>query len=74
MPNPFNPMSNIYQSMMNASNPMQLFSQLAMQNPRLQPILNALNGGANPQQLFYSMCQQRGVDPQAFLKSITNRR
>lgn len=60
--------------MMNASNPMQLFSQLAMQNPRLQPILNALNGGANPQQLFYSMCQQRGVDPQAFLKSITNRR
>ena len=62
---------NAYRMLTQASNPMQVFTQMAQQNPRLQPILNALNQGANPQQLFMSMCQQRGINPQQFLKNIT---
>ena len=80
MSNPFNAlnpaMSNIrnaYQMLTNAQNPMQVFQQIAGNNPQLQPILNALRGGMNPQQLFMNMCQQRGINPQEFLKNITGR-
>ena len=84
MNNPFNvnnPLNNFnmgnlqsaYQTLMNSRNPVQAFSQIAMNNPQMQPILQALNQGANPQQLFYSMCQQRGINPQQFINSITNK-
>ena len=85
MPNPFaqlNPinsysgnMGNIrsmYQAIAESKNPMQAFSRIAAQNPAMQPILNALRNGANPQQLFNSLCQQRGINPQEFLASIRN--
>ena len=85
MPNPFaqmNPinaysgnMGNIrsaYQAIAGSSNPMQAFSKIASQNPAMQPILNALRNGADPQRLFNTLCQQRGINPQEFLRSITN--
>lgn len=82
MSNPFNslnPMNNYdmgsiqgaYKMLTQASNPMQVFAQMAQQNPRLQPIMNMLNQGANPQQLFMNMCRQRGINPQQFLRNIT---
>ena len=79
--NPANPMNtnnmasirNAYQMLMNAQNPMQLFQQMAASNPQLQPIVNMLRGGMNPQQIFMNMCQQRGINPQEFLKNITGR-
>ena len=63
---------NIYQTMMNSRNPMQMFQQMARNNPNLQPIVNMLNGGANPQQIFNSLCQQRGINPQEFLKQLNS--
>lgn len=85
MSNPFNtlnPMNNYdmgsiqnaYRALTTSNNPMQVFQQMAMNNPRLQPVLNMLNQGANPQQLFVNMCQQRGIDPNAFIRNITGRR
>lgn len=82
MANPFNtlnPMNNYdmgsiqnaYKALTTAKNPMQVFQQMAMNNPRLQPVLSMLNQGANPQQLFMNMCQQRGINPQQFLRNIT---
>ena len=62
---------NIYQMMMGARNPMQMFQQYAQNNPALQPALNMLNSGMNPQQVFNTMCQQRGINPQEFLRNIT---
>ena len=50
---------------------MQMFQQIAMKNPNMQPVLNMLNNGANPQQLFYQMCKQRGINPDEFIKNIT---
>lgn len=81
--NPFSPLDpnlnynfaniqNAYKMLMNAQNPMAVFSQLAGQNPQMQPILNMLNQGVNPQKIFNSMCQQRGINPQTFLNNITN--
>ena len=77
--NPNNPMNansmasyrNAYQMLRNSNNPMALFQQMAKNNPQLQPIANMLMQGGNPQQIFYSMCKQRGIDPQAFISQIT---
>ena len=79
MLNPANPMRGydfsairqIYRSMQ-GGNPMQMLSQMAARNPQLQPIMQALSGGANPQQVFYSACQQRGINPQEFLRQLTD--
>lgn len=76
--NPYNSnnmagMRNIYQSLMNARNPIQMFQQMARNNPQLQPIMNMLNQGANPQQIFMNMCQQRGINPNEFIKNLTGR-
>ena len=80
MPNPFyqnqstqqySNFRNMYQAMVNSKNPMQLLNNLALQNPNMKPIVDMLNKGANPQQLFTSLCQQRGINPQEFLKQIT---
>lgn len=64
----FNQLRNMYKNM---GNPMQMLNQMAMQNPRMQPIVQALQGGANPQQLFNTLCQQRGINPREFVKNIT---
>lgn len=79
MANPFNvqnnntnyQLSNIYKMLIGANNPIITFKQLASQNPQMEPIVNMLNGGMSPQQIFNNLCQQRGVDPQQFIKSIT---
>lgn len=75
MPNPLlqsntNQLKELYKMMQNG-NPMQVFQQMAMRNPNMQPILNMLNNGANPKDLFYQMCKQKGVNPDDFLKNIT---
>lgn len=64
---------NIYQSLMSSKNPMQMFQQMARGNPQLQPIMQLLNQGANPQQIFMSMCQQRGINADEFIKNLTGR-
>ena len=82
MPNPFyqnqyrsiNPNPNnyksVYQALVNSKNPVQLFNQMAQNNPQLKPIVNMLNQGMNPQSIFTSMCEQRGIDPNEFLKTL----
>ena len=84
MPNPFNALNpnnpmrgydfnsirSVYQSMA-GGNPLVMLQNAAARNPQLQPIMQALKNGANPQQLFYSACQQRGIDPNEFLRQMT---
>lgn len=76
--NPNNPLNsnkmgqvrNIMNMFRNSNNPMQLFQQMAMNNPQLQPILNAVKNGANIDGLFNQMCQQKGVNPEEFKRMI----
>ena len=75
MPNPllqpnYNQMKELYNAM-KSGNPMQMFQQMASRNPNMKPILNMLNSGANPQQVFYQICKQRGINPDEFIKNIT---
>jgi hypothetical protein len=64
---------NIYQTIMNSNNPMQIFQQFAARNPALQPALNMFRQGMTPEQVFNSICQQRGINPQEFLRNITGK-
>lgn len=81
MPNPFydggfpsfpnmNNLKGIYQAMSQSQNPYQMFMNLAGNNPQLQPIVRAMQSGGNPQQIFTSMCQQRGINPNDFIKQL----
>jgi hypothetical protein len=63
-------MSNAYQ-LLTSPNPMTLFNRLASNNPNLQPIVNMISKGVSPQQIFNNLCQQKGINPQEFLKQIT---
>ena len=78
MPNPFNTrnishsvqIKNIYRMLKQSNNPTQMFEMLARQNPQMQPILQMLRNGQNPEQIFNSLCNQRGINPQEFIKSL----
>lgn len=81
MPNPFNVggsatfpdlnnLKGVYQAMSQAKNPYQMFMNLAGNNPQLQPIIKAMQSGGNPEQIFTSMCQQRGINPTDFIKQL----
>lgn len=76
--NPGNPMNanrigqmrNMFQTFQNARNPMALFQQMAMSNPQLQPIMNMIRQGQNPQQILENVCKQRGINLQELMKMI----
>ena len=85
MPNPFfqsqyrtvnpnvNNMANnrsIYNMLMNSRNPVALFNSMAQTNPQLKPIANMLSQGMTPQTIFNSMCEQRGINPDEFMKNL----
>ena len=80
MPNPFYTQTqfnqysnflNIHKMLVNSKNPIQLFNTMAQNNPQLKPIAEMLNKGMTPQSIFNSMCEQRGINPQEFLRTIT---
>lgn len=56
----------MYRAYQTAQNPALMLQQLAAQNP----ILSQIRQMGNPQQAFYALCQQRGVDPQSILSQF----
>lgn len=60
----------LYQAFTSSQNPMQMFMSMAAQNPQMQPIIQALQRGTSPQQIFNNICQQRGIDPNMFLDNL----
>lgn len=48
---------------------MQMASANPMANPQVAQVMQMCQG-QNPQQVFYTMCKQRGIDPQAFLQEL----
>ena len=56
----------MYRAYQAAQNPALMLQQLSAQNP----ILSQLRQMGNPQQTFYSLCQQQGVDPQSILSQF----
>lgn len=56
---------------MASGNPNQMVEQLAKQSPQFSKILQLCNTkNQTPEQLFYAMCSERGIDPQAVLDQL----
>jgi hypothetical protein len=68
--NNVSPINEVYSLYRSGGNPMILLNKMAQNNPQVKNVMSMLNQGANPQQLFYSLCQQRGVDPTTILSQF----
>lgn len=65
IPTQFQDGINAARNLMNTlQNPTQMLN-----DPRVRQALN-LCRGSTPEQVFYQMCAQRGIDPQAFLRAL----
>ena len=54
-----------------ARDPMGKLNQMAMNSPQLSQVMQMVQqNGGNAKQLFYSMAQQRGVDPNVILSQL----
>ena len=77
MPNPFKqstpgniaPIKNMMQMLNGAQNPQAVLQMLAQKNPQMAQVMQ-LVGGRNPQEVFYEMCRQKGVNPDDILNQL----
>lgn len=52
-------------------NPQQILQQMGGNNPMFNQVMQMCNG-QNPEKVFYDLCKQQGIDPQAVLKQLQN--
>lgn len=52
-----------------AMNPLEILAS----NPNTKHIADMLRNGANPKELFYQLCRERGVNPDAILSTLKQR-
>lgn len=53
------------------SNPQMAFNQMLTSNPQLANVINLVKqSGQSPQAFFYALAQQKGVNPEEFLKEL----
>lgn len=80
MPNPFKqnapqsvgnlaPLKNMLAMLNGAQNPQAALNMLAQKNPQMAQVMQ-LVGGRNPQEVFYEMCRQKGVNPDDILNQL----
>ena len=64
-----NPIIQLYGMFRSSQNPQAMLTNLAQSNPQMAQVMQMCNG-RNPQQVFYEMCQQRGIDPNTILSQF----
>lgn len=83
MPNPFKqpfsggtmpvgnlaPLKNMLAMLNGAQNPQAAINMLAQKNPQFAQVMSLVQG-RNPQEVFYEMCKQRGVNPDDILNQL----
>ena len=68
-----NPIINLFRTVSAAQNPNAMMQQMANNNSQLQQTLDFINqNGGNAKQLFYSMAQQKGVNPETIINQLKN--
>lgn len=62
---------NLINSIRNANNPQSMMSSLMQTNPQIQGVMNYINqNGGDAKKAFYTLAQQRGIDPQSILSQL----
>ena len=54
--------------MQNTGNPQAMLNQIMQQNPQIGKLIDA--AGGDPKKAFYTLCEQRGVDPDQILSAL----
>lgn len=74
MPNPngidMNQVKRIYNMLKNSNNPNELLESMIRQNPQMANTINLIRNNGNYEQVFRNLCQQRGINPDEFMKQI----
>lgn len=47
-----------------------LMSIIMSGNPQMQPIIQSMQQGMNPKDIFYNLCQERGIDPNTIINQL----
>ena len=62
------PIKKMWQMVKMSQNPEATLRQMIQNNPRIAEVVSlynkAVSSGQNPEQLFYALAKQRGVDPE----------
>lgn len=43
---------------------------MLMANPTTRPIAEKISAGADPKDIFYQLCKEKGVDPDSILRML----
>lgn len=60
---------NLFNMMKAAQNPMMMLQNMAQSNPQIASVLQMCQGH-DPKEVFYSMCKERGIDPDSVLSQF----
>ena len=70
MPN-LQPIRNMMQMIRGAQNPQAMMNMMVQNNPNLRQAMDLIQkSGGSPEKAFYTLCQQRGIDPQQILNAL----
>ena len=62
-------LKGMMQQLKTMQNPNAVFQTMAQNNPQMQQVLQMCQG-KNPKDVFYTMCQQQGVNPEQILNML----
>ena len=72
-PNNFGQLKNLYKTIKSAGNPQMMLNQMASNNPQLKQAMDFVNqNGGNPQQAFYKLAKDKGINPEDILKELNS--
>lgn len=63
------PLKNMMSMLQAAQNPQAALNMLAEKNPQISEVMRLVQG-RNPQEVFYEMCKQRGINPDDILNQL----
>ena len=62
---------NMMNMVRNAGNPNAMLNQMIQNNPQLKQVMDYVNqNGGDPQQAFYKMAQEKGINPDEILNQL----
>lgn len=68
---PMQQIKNMMNAVRSASNPQAMLSQMMQSNPQMQQVMQLVSqSGGDAQRAFYTLAQQRGVDPNEILNML----
>lgn len=60
---------NMMNMLNGVNNPQQVLNMVAQKNPQMKQVMDMCNG-KNPQEVFYALCKEKGVNPDDILNQL----